>query len=135
MKHLFLPLFLIFFIIGCSPKKNTVEESDIPYPPNEDMIYYQAECDSGRQTFWTDIKAVSSAFLNNSRYMDIDVKGDDFIILGEGLYHGQVEIETPDYILELTFERKFKSRGKNAIWQVIAAKEKPWPTGNSKSGR
>ncbi|OQX92454.1 MAG: hypothetical protein B6D58_02840 [candidate division Zixibacteria bacterium 4484_95] len=105
---------------------------ELPYPPDKDILYYQAESDSGYQPWWTDIKAVTSAFLNNSQYCDRDVRPENIIIVGEGIFHGLIEVELPDMILELKMERKFKSRGRKSVWQVIAVKEKPWPKQNLK---
>lgn len=132
MKYIVSALLLSCIVIGCSGEK-TSEWQDIPYPPDEDLSYYQAQSDSGLQTYWTDIKAVTSAFLNNSKYWQYKAKTSDIIILGEGIFHGQVEIEMPDFILELTLERKFKEKGRKSIWQVVALKEKPWPVKGSKS--
>ncbi len=133
MKKIYTAIFLALLIGGCV-KMNKFEEYtiELPYPPDKDILYYQAESDSGYQPWWTDIKAVTSAFLNNSQYCDRDVRPENIIIVGEGIFHGLIEVELPDMILELKMERKFKSRGRKSVWQVIAVKEKPWPKQNLK---
>ena len=128
----FLLTALIF--AGCT-EKEPPPGPDWPFPPDKDMIYYQAQADSGYQPFWTDIKAVASAYLNNSRYAGIPLKAEDFILRAEGLFHGRVEVEMPDYIVELTMERKFKSKGRKGIWQVVDVTEKPWPKKPSPSAK
>jgi len=133
MKSLLISISLLFILAGCSPQKESGDFSNLPYPPDEDVLYYQAECDSGRQIFWTDIKLATSAFLNNSKYQDIKVSPEDIIIKGEGLFIGYIEVEMPDYILKLELQRPNKSRGKKSIWQVIDVKEKPWPKPDSQS--
>jgi len=135
MKSILLSICLAIIVAGCMPDKKEVEYTNLPYPANEDILYYQSECDSGYQTFWTDIKLVTSAYLNNSKYDSIRVRPEDIIIKGEGLFTGYIEVELPNCILELKLERPNKSRGNNSIWQVIEAKEKPWPKPGSQSGR
>jgi hypothetical protein len=123
-------------LIGCgSPKKEVEDFTNVPYPANEDIIYYQSECDSGYQAFWSDIRMATSAYLNNSKYAKFDISGDDIVIIGEGLFIGQTEVETPDFILEIKLIRPNKSRGRRSIWQVVEVEEKPWPTKDSKSNR
>jgi hypothetical protein len=102
------------------------EYLNLPYPPNKDILFYQAESDSGYQTFWTDIKATTSAYLNNSKYDIYQVNHEDIIIIGEGLFRATVEVEMRDFILVLKFERPNKSIGKRSIWQIKSAEEKPW---------
>jgi hypothetical protein len=126
MKNSLPCLLLSLTLLSCMPKKDAVDNANLPYPADEDMIFYQAQCDSGYQDFWTDIKAVGSSYLNNSKYYKYDIGGDDIIILGEGLFHGTVEVELPDFILEIKLEKKFKSKGNEAIWQVTNVREKPW---------
>jgi len=127
-------LALVILVPGCH-REEFIEESDVPYPPDEEMIYYQAQCDSGYQEFWKDIKATTSAYLNNSRYAEQSVGTDHMQILGEGLFHGVVEVELPEILLQVTLERKFKSKGRIAVWQIIAVEEKPWPKEISRSAR
>lgn len=128
MKKVYVVIFLVLLIGGCVKLDESEEYAiELPYPLNKDILYYQAESDSGYQSWWTDIKAVTSSFLNNSQYCDRNVKPEDIIIIGEGIFHGLIEVELPDMILELTMERKFKSRGRKSVWQVMALKEKPWP--------
>lgn len=133
MKTFYAGVFLALIIGGCfkldEPEEYAIE---LPYPTDEDILYYQAESDSGYQEWWSDIKAVTSAFLNNSQYWDSNTKPEDIIIIGEGIFHGLIEVELPDMILELTMERKFKSRGRKSVWQVIAVTEKSWPRQSSK---
>ena len=134
MSRIIIAISLIIILLGCV-NNEIIEVSDIPFPADENMLYYQAQCDSGYQDFWTDIKAVSSAFLNNSKYWELKTKSEKIVILGEGLFHGTIEIETSEMILTLIMERKFKSKGRDAIWQVIEIKEKPWPSQDSISGQ
>ena len=133
MKSILLSICLAFIIDGCMPEKKEVEYTNLPYPPNEDILYYQSECDSGYQTFWTDIKLVTSAYLNNSKYEGIRVRSEDIIIKGEGLFTGYIEVEMPEIILELKLQRPNKSVGTRSIWQVIEAKEILWPKPDSQS--
>ena len=132
MRLLF--LILLLSISSCA-RKQVVEKPEVPFPADSTMIYYQAQCDSGYQDFWVDIKAVASAFLNNSSYQDRGIKSDKIVIKGEGLFHGTVEIQAGDTLLVLTMERKFKSKGRRGIWQVTTLRKEPWPAKNSKSGR
>jgi hypothetical protein len=134
MKPAALSLLIGLIIAGCV-EKEPPPGPDWPFPPDKDMIYYQAEADSGYQPFWTDIKAVASAYLNNSRYAGVRLRAEDFILRSEGLFHGRVEIEMPDIIVELTMERKFKSKGRKGVWQVVDVVEKPWPKKHSKSAK
>jgi hypothetical protein len=133
MKSLLLSISLAIVIAGCMPEQKESDYTNLPYPANEDILYYQSECDSGYQTFWTDIKLVTSAYLNNSKYDSIGVKPDDIIIKGEGLFTGYIEVEMPEIILELKLQRPNKSVGARSIWQVIEAKEIPWPKPDSLS--
>lgn len=133
MKRIINLLLLAMVLSGCGAKKEAQQdESDLPYPPDIDMQYYQAQSDSGYQKFWTDIRAVSSAFLNNSKYADIPVKSDQYGIISEEASKGRVEIKFEDMILQLTLVRKFRSLGTKSVWQVIAANEKPWPKHDSR---
>jgi hypothetical protein len=133
MRKIALIFAIIFVVWGCRPENKQEEFLNVPYPPNEDILYYQSEVDNGYQPFWTDIKATASAYLNNSKYAGIEVAPDDIIIVGEGIFHGTIDVEMPDYILELKMERPNKSKGRQSIWQVISVKEKPWPNNGSKS--
>ena len=136
MKAVYIVFILALFIAGCFKlDKPEQYKTKLPYPPDDAIMYYQSEIDSGYQEWWADIKAVTSAFLNNSHYWDRDVKPEDIIIVGEGIFHGLVEVELSDMILELKMERKFKSRGRQSIWQIIDIKEKPWPQPHLKSVR
>lgn len=135
MNKSILPI-LLAAAMFCSPGKKDEESfSEVPYPPDSEMVYYQQQCDSGYQDYWTDIKAVSSAFLNNSSYASREVKVTQLRIKEEELLKGIVEVWMPDVLLELRLERRFKNLGGKSIWQVVEVKEKPWPKSNSKSGR
>ena len=124
-KAVFLTL-LIFASFACSGKKQEeVFDSDVPFPADVDLEYYQAQCDSGLQTFWVDIKAITSAFINNSRYVDRGARFEDIRIVNEGLFKGVVEVNLGKTRLELRLIRKNQALGKKAIWQVIDAKEIP----------
>jgi len=133
MKSILLLISLAIVIAGCMPEQKEVDYTNLPYPANEDILYYQSECDSGYQRFWTDIKLVTSAYLNNSKYDSIKVHPEDIIIKGAGLFTGYIEVEMPDYILELKLQRPNKSVGTRSIWQVIEAKETLWPKPDSQS--
>jgi len=135
MNKSILPI-LLAAAMFCSPgKKDEESVSEVPYPPDSEMVYYQQQCDSGYQDYWTDIKAVSSAFLNNSRYASREVKVTQLRIKEEELLNGTIEVWLPDVLLELRLERRFKNLGRKSIWQVVEVKEKPWPKSDSKSGR
>jgi hypothetical protein len=126
MKKAILLTLLIFASFVCSEKKQeAVSDPDIPFPADSDMAYYQAQCDSGIQTFWADIKAISSAFLNNSRFVDRGAKFSDIRIVSEGPSNGAVEVNLGKTRLELGLIRKYQVAGKKAIWQVVSAKEIP----------
>lgn len=120
---------IVAILLACTPAKDKKVEDDtnLPYPADEDLPLYQAEVDSGYLLFWTDIKMVSSAYMGNSKYRNYIVSNDNLVIRGEGLFIGMVEVETQDFIVELRFERPYKSKGRKSIWQVISAEEKPWP--------
>jgi hypothetical protein len=133
MRYLWSVIIIALLIGGCRPEQEVVEYKNLPYPANEDILYYQAEADSGYQAFWTDIKATASAYLNNSQYDTIEVAPEDIILVGQGLFRGTIEVEMPEFILTLKLERPNKSIGRRSIWQVISAEEKPWPEGSSKS--
>lgn len=134
MRYLAVVIFIGLIIAGCtSEKEKEFDYTNVPYPPNKDILYYQAEADSGYQTFWTDIKAVTSAYLNNSKYDVYIVNPKNVRIVGEGLFSGTVEVELPDFILELKLKRPNKSRGRDSIWQVVNVKEIPWPEKHSES--
>ncbi|MCP4580367.1 MAG: hypothetical protein GY839_02020 [candidate division Zixibacteria bacterium] len=135
MKTLIASVSLALLLLSCVPEKEEVDFTNLPYPADEDIIYFQTECDSGYQAFWSDIKLASSAYLNNSKYEHIRVIEKDIRIMGEGLFTGFIEVEMPEFILELKLQRPNKSKGRKSIWQVIEVKEKPWPTKKSKSDR
>jgi hypothetical protein len=133
MRYLWPVIIIALLIGGCRPKQEVVDYKNLPYPPDENILFYQAEADSGYQTFWTDIKATTSAYLNNSQYDTIEVAPEDIILVGQGLFRGTIEVEMPEFILTLKLERPNKSIGRKSIWQVISAEEKLWPNDGSKS--
>jgi hypothetical protein len=105
--------------------------SDIPLPyPDEKMAeFYQERVDSLEFEWLTDVKGAASAFMNEYGFKRDGVSTTDIRILGEGIYHAQVEVELPDKIVVLTMERPFKHKGRKSIWQVVAMEEKEWPQG------
>jgi len=102
------------------------ESSVLPYPPAEDLEYYQAQADSGYQEFWLDLKAVASAFMNNSEFWQLEISTDKMVIIAEGLFKASVEVELPDGLLILNMERQFKERGRDSIWQIISVEKQEW---------
>jgi len=126
MKYFVLICLAILCLGGCAPEEKQVEYTNLPYPADKDIQYYQSATDSGYQKYWIDIKAVTSAYLNNSKYNAIKVTPENIIIVGEGLFHGTIDVEMPDFILELKLERPNKPLGRKSIWQVKEAKELPW---------
>lgn len=126
MKKAILLAILMLGLLACGGKKEVTEKDpDLPFPADSNLTYYQAQCDSGLQKFWGDIKAISSAFLNNSRYADMDIPFENIRIVNEGLYTGYVEINMGESCLGLKLIRKNQALGKRCIWQVVAAKEMP----------
>jgi hypothetical protein len=128
MKKVILLSILMIAALACSVKKQAEgPDPDFPFPADSDLAYYQAQCDSGYQKFWGDIKAISSAFLNNSKYADRGARYENIRIVNEGLFKGSVEVDLGDARLELQLIRKNQALGKKGIWQVVAARETPWP--------
>jgi hypothetical protein len=128
MKKAILLTILMLGLFGCGGKKQVEEvDLDLPFPADSDLVYYQAQCDSGLQQFWGDIKTISSAFISNSQYFDRGVRFEDIRIVNEGLFTGYMEINMGKTRLELKLIRKNQALGKKCIWQVVAAKESPWP--------
>jgi len=128
---LFFSIFLA--IAGCSGNGNIRKFTPpLPYPDYATARYLQAQVDSSEFLWYTDIKAAASSFMNEYGYTTDGVSTTDIRILGEGLFHGMVEVELPDEIITLTMERAFKYKGKNSIWQVIKIEEQPWPKKESK---
>jgi hypothetical protein len=126
MKKAVLLSILIFVALACSGKKQADgPDPDFPFPADSNLAYYQAQCDSGYQLFWGDIKAISSAFLNNSKYADRGANYGDIRIDNEGLFKGSVGVDLGDTCLELRLIRKNQALGKKGIWQVVAATETP----------
>jgi len=126
MKKAILLLTLMIGLAACGGKKEAEEvDPDLPFPADSNLVYYQAQCDSGLQEFWGDIKAISSAFVNNSQYADRGILFENIRIVNEGLFVGYVEISMGESCLGLKLIRKNQSLGKKCIWQVVAAKEMP----------
>lgn len=126
VKKAILLALMMLGILACSGKKQVSEaDPDLPFPADSNLAYYQAQCDSGYQKFWGDIKAISSAFINNSRFVDRGIRFEDINIINEGIFSGHVEISVGDSCLELKLIRKNQALGKKCIWQVVAAKEMP----------
>jgi outer membrane PBP1 activator LpoA protein len=127
MKKVIFLFILAITLSGCSSQKPAEEPvSEVPYPPDEEIQYYQAQCDSGSQKYLLDLRATSSAFLNNSKYADIPVKFDKIKIIGETILNGRVDVEFDSLTLQLKLARKYKALGIKSIWQVVSATEKPW---------
>ena len=98
----------------------------LPYPDIDQAAFFQAQIDSSDFLWFTDIKAAASSFVNEFGYVDDGISTTSVRILGEGIFHGTVEVELPDRILTLTMERPFKQKGKQSLWQVTKLEEKPW---------
>lgn len=129
MRYFAVVILFALVFAGCSSEKKeeTYDFTNVPYPDSADILYYQTQADSGYQEFWTDIKAATSAYLNNSKYDIYLHSKKSYRILGEGLFSGTVEVELPDIILIIKLKRPNKSRGRDSIWQVVSVEEKPWP--------
>jgi hypothetical protein len=117
-------------LLSCGGEKQPAR-SDIPlpYPDNKTAEFYQERVDSSEFEWMTDVKGAASAFMNEYGFKRDGVSTTDIRILGEGIYHAQVEVELPDKIVVLTMERPFKHKGRESIWQVVAMEEKEWPQG------
>jgi hypothetical protein len=113
---------------GCQDRGDSAGfDPPLPYPDDRMAAYIQAGVDSSDFLWYTDLKAAASSFMNEFGYSPDGVSTSDVIILGEGIFHGTVEVELPDKIVTLTMERPFKHKGKDSIWQVVKVKERPWP--------
>jgi len=119
-------LFALALATFCCVPEVPSESSVLPYPPAEDLEYYQAQADSGYQEFWLDLKAVASAFMNNSEFWQLEISTDKMVIIAEGLFKASVEVELPDGLLILNMERQFKERGRDSIWQIISVEKQEW---------
>ena len=133
MRFAVLIIAIVSVLLSCMPEEPEDDYTNLPYPPTDRLEYYQAQVDSGYEYIWSDIRMVASAYMQNSKYYKYDVKTSDFIIRGEGIFIATIEVETQDFILELRFDRPFKVRGRKSIWQIVSAKEMPWPKKRSKS--
>jgi len=121
------------YVMGCSrPEKAKNSLPPLPYPDGEMAKFIQAQVDSSEYLWFLDIKAAASSFMNEYEFMEDGVSTSSIRIVGEGIFHGTVEVELPDKIMVLKMERPFKQKGKNSIWQVIRVEEKPWPDTKSK---
>lgn len=99
----------------------------LPYPDDETAQFYQERVDSSEFEWLTDVKGAASSFMNEFGFKKDGVSTTDIRIMGEGIYHAQVEVELPDKIVVLTMERPFKHLGRKSIWQVVGMEEKEWP--------
>lgn len=128
MKKAVLFVLLLLGLFACGGNKQVQEDDpDLPFPADSDLVYYQAQFDSGYQIFWGDIKAISSAFINNSQYANRGVKYGDIFIVNEGLFNGRVRINMGESCLEMKLIKKNQALGRKCIWQVVEAKEGPCP--------
>jgi len=129
---LFLYLAMLL-LAGCEGKKEQTEFiPPLPYPSDDMARYIQGQVDSSEYLWYTDIKATASAYMNEFGFSPNGVSTSAIRIVGEGIFHGTVEVELPDEIVILTMERPFKQFGRRSIWQVTAMEEKPWPSKESK---
>ncbi len=113
--------------VNCGKEESSGEiVIPLPYPDTEEAEFIQAQIDSSEFLWFTDIKATASAFANEFGYDENGVSTTAVRIIGEGIFHGTVEIELSDMILTLTMERPFKHRGKESLWQVTKVEERPW---------
>lgn len=130
---LFLPGATISVMMACSGKSESGDfKPPLPYPDRNQAALIQAEVDSSEFLWYTDIKAAASAFMNEFGYSLEGVSTSDIRIIGEGIFHGTVEVELPERIVTLTMERPFKEKGDKSIWQVTAVEERPWPKKGSR---
>jgi hypothetical protein len=120
MRLAFFLIILSLIFTACSSEKEAVvDRTNLPYPADEDLMFYQNEADSGYMTFRRDIKRSVLSYMGNSKYNKYKLTADNVRIRGEGLFIGTVEVETKDFLLVIRLERPFKSKGRNSIWQVI----------------
>jgi hypothetical protein len=118
-------LALMALISGCKVKQESpFAEPEVPYPPAEEAAFLQEMVDSSEYLWFTEPKAVASAFCNDQLPMEDAVPTDSVTILEQGLFHGMVEVHLPTRKLILTLERPFKHKGENSIWQVVKMEEK-----------
>jgi hypothetical protein len=118
----------IMIFLSCAGDGRTSRDSiPLPYPDDETAKFYQERVDSSEFEWMTDVKGAASAFMNEYGFKRDGVSTTDIRILGEGIFHAQVEVELPDEIVVLTMERPFKHRGRESIWQVIEMEEREWP--------
>ncbi len=118
----------VLILISCGGgKRSTGDDVSLPYPDDKMAEFYQERVDSLEFEWLKDVKGAASAFMNEYGFKRDGVSTTDIRILGEGIYHAQVEVELPDKIVVLTMERPFKHRGRESIWQVVAMEEREWP--------
>ncbi len=114
------------FVSSCGSKeKEDIPLPKIPYPDARMAIYLQAQVDSSRFTWFTDVKAAASSFCNEELPMGNNaITVGDVTVLGESMFHAKAEVHLPKKTLILTMERAFKEKGTNSIWQVVKMEEK-----------
>jgi len=128
-----LPWCIAIAVFGCTGKqKPKTATPPLPYPDEKMSVFLQAGIDSSEFLWFTDIKSAASSFMNEFGYSLDGVSTSDIRIVGEGIFHGTVEVELSDMIITLIMERPFKHKGKDSIWQVIKVEERPWPKQKSK---
>jgi hypothetical protein len=124
--------FLLFAVLigalvsSCGSKeKEDISLPEIPYPDARMAIYLQAQVDSSRFTWFTDVKAAASSFCNEELPMGNNaITVGNITVLGESMFHAKVEVHLPKKTLILTMERAFKEKGTNSIWRVVKMEEK-----------
>jgi hypothetical protein len=123
---LFLTAFFGSIIWSCGSKsKEEIILPKIPYPDPKLAIYLQAQVDSSRYTWYTDVRAMVSSFCNEEIPIGKDaVTVGDVTVLSESIYHARAKVLLKDKTFILTMERAFKEKGTNSIWQVVKMEEK-----------
>ena len=121
-------------VLASCHKKGEISTSAfwLPFPDEKMATFYQSRVDSSEFLWFTDVKATASSFMNEEA-TGSNVSTGEVVIVSEGLFHAQAEVQLPDKILLLTMKRPFEEKGDKSIWQVIKVEEKKWPKGKSKS--
>jgi hypothetical protein len=126
-------LITITLLISCHKKGEiSANAFRLPFPDAKMSAFYQARVDSSEFLWFTDVKATASAFMNEE-VPGSNISTGEVVIISEGLFHAQAEVQLPDKKLLLTMKRLFEEKGDNSIWQVVKVEEKIWPKDKSKS--
>jgi hypothetical protein len=112
-------------VIACDLKQEEkIRPPRIPWPEEGMAKFLQAQVDSSQFEWFLDVKASASSFCNEEVFTAEPVSTADVIILGEGVFHAQVEVRLVEKTIILDMERPYKTRGVRSIWQVVKLEEK-----------